>query len=123
MSIGVQSQRDGMYDHPLGKNPGDVLEPDDFWTITTQPFPEAHFAVYPEKLVERPIKTTPKEICNKCGHIRERILEHDGFMSTGHGDTPSPKLIEKMKLGHMSKKSAIIKREYKKYKDKWPRAI
>jgi len=36
--------------HPLGKNPGDV------WSITTQPFPEAHFAVYPEKLLKKPIK-------------------------------------------------------------------
>jgi len=34
----------------LGKNPGDV------WSIATQPFPEAHFAVYPEKLLEKPIK-------------------------------------------------------------------
>jgi len=33
-----------------GKNPGDV------WSIATQPFPEAHFAVYPEKLLEKPIK-------------------------------------------------------------------
>jgi len=28
----------------------------DFWEIPTQPFPEAHFAVFPEKLCERPIK-------------------------------------------------------------------
>jgi site-specific DNA-methyltransferase (cytosine-N4-specific) len=33
----------------LGSNPGD------FWSITTQPFKEAHFAVFPEKLCERPI--------------------------------------------------------------------
>ena len=32
--------------HPKGKNPGDV------WTIPTQPFPEAHFATFPEKLIE-----------------------------------------------------------------------
>jgi len=36
--------------YPLGKNPGDV------WTIATQPFPEAHFAVFPEELVRRCIK-------------------------------------------------------------------
>jgi DNA modification methylase len=29
--------------------------PRDFWSITTQPFKEAHFAVFPEKLCERPI--------------------------------------------------------------------
>ena len=33
--------------HPLGKNPGDV------WSLTTEPFPEAHFAVFPVKLVVR----------------------------------------------------------------------
>jgi len=40
----------GDFLHELGKNPGDVFE------ITTQPFPEAHFAVFPEKLCEKPIK-------------------------------------------------------------------
>lgn len=42
--------------NPKGKNPGDI------WTISTQPFPEAHFATYPEKLVEPMIKAgCPKE--------------------------------------------------------------
>lgn len=41
--------------HPLGKNPGD------FFTIPTQPFPEAHFAVYPEALCEKPIKSSCPE--------------------------------------------------------------
>lgn len=35
--------------HPYGKNPGD------FWSITTRPFKEAHFAVYPPDIVLRPI--------------------------------------------------------------------
>lgn len=58
----------------LGKNPGDL------WEIPTQPFPEAHFAVYPEKLVERAIKAgCPKEVCKKCGKPKERItnLTHE----------------------------------------------
>ena len=33
---------------------------EDFWNITTQPYPEAHFAVFPEALVRKPIKTTRK---------------------------------------------------------------
>jgi DNA modification methylase len=36
----------------LGKNPGDVFE------VTTKPFPDAHFAVYPQELCEKPIKST-----------------------------------------------------------------
>jgi len=35
--------------NPLGKNPGDM------WLINTTPYPQAHFAVYPEKLVQRMI--------------------------------------------------------------------
>jgi hypothetical protein len=38
--------------HPLDQNPSD------FWPITTKPFLEAHFAVYPEALCERPIKSS-----------------------------------------------------------------
>ncbi len=52
------------------KNPGDV------WSIPTQPFPEAHFAVYPATLIEPMIKSgCPKEICPVCGKARERIIE------------------------------------------------
>lgn len=36
--------------NPLGRNPGDV------WTIATQPFPGAHFAVMPRALAERAIQ-------------------------------------------------------------------
>ncbi len=51
-----------------GKNPGDV------WTIPTQPYPEAHFATFPEKLIIKPILSScPEWICNKCGKARVRI--------------------------------------------------
>ena len=53
--------------NPLGKNPGDV------WQITTQPFPEAHFAVYPEKICEKPILSS----CPKGGILL------DPFMGSG----------------------------------------
>ena len=46
------------------------------WIIPTQPFPEAHFAVYPEGLIEIPIKAgCPEFICKKCGKARVRMLE------------------------------------------------
>ena len=55
---------------PRGKNPGDV------WTIPTQPCPEAHFATFPEKLVEPMIKAAcPEWICVKCGKARVRITK------------------------------------------------
>ena len=35
--------------HPLGKNPGDM------WSISTSPFPDLHFATFPESLCVKPI--------------------------------------------------------------------
>ena len=46
------------------------------WKITTKPYKEAHFAVYPEKLIETPIKAgCPEFICKKCGFLREKIYK------------------------------------------------
>ncbi|GAG54034.1 unnamed protein product [marine sediment metagenome] len=54
--------------HPKGKNPGDV------WCISTLPFPGAHFATFPPKLITPIIKAgCPKWICSSCGKPRERI--------------------------------------------------
>lgn len=40
----------------------------DVFNINTQPFPEAHFAVFPEKLVVPLIQCgSPKALCSKCG--------------------------------------------------------
>ena len=41
-------------------NPNGTI-PDDFFDITTKGYKEAHFAVFPKALVERPIKTTKKD--------------------------------------------------------------
>lgn len=52
----------GAASHPLGKNPGDV------WTIPTAAYRGAHFATFPEALVERPLKATcPERVCRTCG--------------------------------------------------------
>ena len=46
------------------------------WTITTKGFSESHFAVFPEELVETPIKAgCPEFVCSKCGKAREKIIE------------------------------------------------
>lgn len=51
----------------LGRNKRDV------WVINTQPYPEAHFATFPEKLCETPILAgCPSMICKKCGKAREK---------------------------------------------------
>ena len=48
--------------NPLGRNKRAV------WRIATKPHPFAHFAVYPEELIETPIKAgCPEKVCDKCG--------------------------------------------------------
>jgi DNA modification methylase len=48
------------------------------WRITTKPFKESHFAVYPEELCWTPIKAgCPEFVCNKCGKAREKIIESE----------------------------------------------
>ena len=56
--------------NPEGKNPGDVL------TVNTQPFPEAHFAVFPEKLVEPLIMAScPRWVCKKCEQPKKQVIK------------------------------------------------
>jgi DNA modification methylase len=56
--------------HQNGKNPGDVFE------VAVKPFPDAHFAVYPPELCERPIKAScPPKVCAGCGTPYERVTE------------------------------------------------
>ena len=66
--------------HPeLGRNKRCV------WIIPTQPFPEAHFAVYPEGLIEIPIKAgCPTFICKKCGKARVKIFKEATGGTKGH---------------------------------------
>jgi len=47
------------------------------WNIATQPFPESHFATFPEELARRCILagTSEKGVCPKCGGPWVRVLE------------------------------------------------
>lgn len=46
------------------------------WRIATRPFRGSHFAVFPEDLVETPIKAgCPEFVCTKCGKAREPIIK------------------------------------------------
>ena len=56
--------------HPLGKNKRSV------WTVNTKAYSEAHFAVYPEKLIDTCIKAGTSEVgqCPDCGKSWERNM-------------------------------------------------
>lgn len=65
--------------HPLGKNKRCV------WKITTKGHPFAHFAVFPEELVEIPIKAgCPEFVCKKCGKPREKEYKHELINTVGN---------------------------------------
>ena len=96
--------------HHLGKNPGDVVEmaqtewldycadifdmfaetQGDTMKISTQPHKDAHFAIFPDKLVEPLVKVgCPSKVCPECGFIRERITEKFDF-GTADSNTDFP---------------------------------
>jgi len=52
------------------------------WTIATQPYPDAHFATFPRKLVEPCILagTSEKGCCPECGSPWERVVEKPYMM-------------------------------------------
>jgi hypothetical protein len=59
------------------------------WTIPTQPTPEAHFATFPEALVEPCIKagTSERGCCAKCGAPMERVVEKEFYGNWEHHRT------------------------------------
>jgi len=70
------------------------------WAIPTQPFPEAHFAVYPEGLIEIPIKTgCPEFICKKCGKARMKIYKSEIDLSGENFNERQKKIEANIKSG------------------------
>jgi hypothetical protein len=51
------------------------------WTVATQPYPGAHFATFPPKLIEPAIKagTSERGVCPECGAPWERVVERERF--------------------------------------------
>lgn len=75
--------------HPNGKNPGDVFK------ITVQPFPEAHFAVYPPELCEKPIKSScPPKVCRVCGTPYERETSEGDVLANPNDREQKARAIE-----------------------------
>jgi DNA modification methylase len=60
--------------NPAGRNIRSV------WTISTQPYPGAHFATFPEALVEPCVKagTSERGVCPDCGAAWERQVRREG---------------------------------------------
>jgi DNA modification methylase len=91
---------------PRGRNRRDV------WSIPTKPFHRAHFATFPEDLIEPMILAgCPEFVCKKCGKPRERMFckkEHKG-----EEKPPSPKFANS--LVHSAGGRAFYYTEQRKY--------
>jgi DNA modification methylase len=72
------------FGNPAGRNRRSV------WTIPTQPYPEAHFATWPERLCEPMILagTSERGVCPECGAPWERIVEGRGNGDAFNGEAP-----------------------------------
>ena len=67
------------HDSPNGRNCRSV------WTFSTEPFPDAHFAVFPRELPTRCIKAgCPEWVCPKCGKARVRVTERAKPVASGY---------------------------------------
>ena len=74
------SVRHGGGQNPSGRNLRNV------WTLATEPFPGAHFATYPTKLVAPCIKAgCPHKVCSECGSPWVREVEKDRSFESGSG--------------------------------------
>jgi hypothetical protein len=70
----------GQKDEANGRNKRSV------WTVATQPFPGAHFATFPPKLIEPCILAgCPERACGVCGAPWERIVERGQLVGTDRG--------------------------------------
>jgi len=61
------------------------------WTVTTQPYSEAHFATFPPDLI-RPciLAGCPSKVCAVCGAPWERITESTKTFESGSGKSGKP---------------------------------
>ena len=90
----------GFGNNPNGRNCRSV------WQFPTEPFPDAHFAVFPRELPERCIKAgCPEWVCPKCGKARTRVTEKT-YSPTSR--TPAP---NKGRLGAPGERAANMTRD------------
>jgi hypothetical protein len=82
---GVSHEGQGSSTRKFGSDPA-LRNRRSVWNINPKPFPEAHFAVFPEKLVEIPVMAGTSEggSCKKCGSPLIRIVG-DPFPVDGNG--------------------------------------
>lgn len=90
---GKMRERGGEYPmpNPLGRNHRDVF------TIATEPTPFAHFATFPQALIEPLILAgCPEKVCVECGMPYVREIEKQVTVTSGTRNTPDGKGVDVM---------------------------
>jgi DNA modification methylase len=79
------------------------------WTIATEPYPEAHFATFPQALVRPCVLagTSERGCCATCGAPWERLLEKDGERPS-HSGSKKPSALMLERRGAKSLESSVF---------------
>lgn len=107
-----RGEKSNMY-NSKGKNPGDVFN------IATNGSSNAHFAVYPEKLCEKPIKATcPELVCSKCGQPKKYTVQIESNPDAFNFRVRDVKKGKIKSANHKASQKEIDQYNEKKYKSK-----
>jgi hypothetical protein len=90
--------------NPAGRNLRSV------WNIATQPYPGAHFATFPRKLVEPCIKagTSERGVCPECGAPWVRVVERTTLLGQRDGrEATAPKHVARGEMGLRGARSGL----------------
>ena len=81
-----QDKREPLGSTPTGRNKRS------FWTITTKPYKQSHFATFPPEIPETCIKagTSEKGCCAECGGPWKRIVKKATKFESGSGKSGNP---------------------------------
>jgi DNA modification methylase len=72
------------------------------WTVATRPYPDAHFATFPPRLIEPMVLAgCPGQCCSSCGAPWERLTETT-YENPGNRTTNGPRSTERKHLEHGS---------------------
>ena len=86
------------------------------WKITTKGYKEAHFATFPEKLIETPILAgCPEKVCKKCGKPREEIYNSLGNKDYSNNSNYKRQIDTKHNLEKFNRNSRNMETTNKEY--------
>jgi len=95
---GQKAWTTGQHTGPLGLLPASgTRNRRTVWTIATQPYPDAHFATYPEKLVEPCVLAgCPAQVCSECGAPWERVTERGNLVGQDRGGNYAGRELDRL---------------------------